>query len=336
MYTNRTSIPLRYHGLTYSVLRINDHTLDEHLTPPSSAFPHRRARPRAPHGLGDLDGLPVELLNEILLHLDLRTLFDLRNVNLRASELVDSLPQFKALVAHAPNTIRGILQIGTGRWVTARSLYTRLCAPECEHCGDFGGYLYLMTGRRVCFLCLTQLRQYLPLRIRVARQEFHLNKELMRQLPTMQVTPGIYSPNEKVAPRVVLVDYESAFRAGMELNRSVSGAQEHVSDTVARTLRTSNTATATPYQPTSTTPRTKKNRPPQVDARSGNPLRFVAVVHFPWFNKQPKEVDWGFHCLGCEKSNRAPLHYRRRFWAASFDDHIKQCGTIKNGRHVCA
>ncbi|KZM18262.1 ATP binding [Ascochyta rabiei] len=322
MYTNRNSTPPRYHGLAYSTLRINDHTLDEHLASPSSAFPSPRARPRASQGLGALDSLPLELFNETLLHLDIRTLFDLRNVNHRASELVDALPQFKAVVAHAPNTIRGILQIGTGRWTTVETLYNKLCVPECEHCGDFGGYLYLITSRRVCFLCLTRLRQYLPLRIRAAKREFRLSKTLVQQLPLMQVVPGKYSPNEKFTPVAVLVDYESAFCAGTMQEQAI----EH-------NLRNFDTATT---RSTSITPRIQEPRTSPADARSGNPLRFVAVVHMPWFNTQSKELDWGLHCLGCKKSSRGPLHYRRRFWAASFDDHIRQYGTIKNGSHMSA
>ncbi|CBX92668.1 hypothetical protein LEMA_P053740.1 [Plenodomus lingam JN3] len=335
MYTNYDGIPTRYHGLAYSKLRINDHTLDEHLAPSSFGSFHSWAHPSASQDLGALDRLPLELLHETLLHLDIRTLFDLRNVNRRALELVDSVPQFKAIITHAPNALRGLLQIGTGRWTTIKVLHTRLCTPECEHCGDFGGYLYLMTSRRVCFLCLTQLRQYLPLRIRNAKRDFRLDKATVERLPSMRVIPGRYSPNEKLAPCTVLVDYESAFCAGIERDGSESALQKHASDTVEQNLGNSGTGTtATAHQSTSMMGRIHDFRTPPIDARSGNPLRFVAVVHMPWFNNQSKEVDWGFHCLGCKESGRAPFHYRRRFWAASFDEHIKQCGTIRNGRHV--
>ena len=46
-------------------------------------------------------------------------------------------------------TIHGILSI------TCEMLYYKLCTAECEQCGDFGSYLYILTYERVCSLCLS-------------------------------------------------------------------------------------------------------------------------------------------------------------------------------------
>ncbi|KAF3032567.1 hypothetical protein E8E12_003148 [Didymella heteroderae] len=113
----------RYAGLTYPKLRINDHTLDDQLALLPFGPKYNCACSRASSSLGALDNLPIELLTEVLLQLDLRTLADFRYVNHRARQLVDSIPQYKAIAAHAPNVIRGVLSIGTGRWTTVDTLH---------------------------------------------------------------------------------------------------------------------------------------------------------------------------------------------------------------------
>ncbi|KEY73448.1 hypothetical protein S7711_11089 [Stachybotrys chartarum IBT 7711] len=71
------------------------------------------------------------------------------------------------------------------------------------------------------------------------------------------------------------------------------------------------------------------------DGHSGNPFRFVAIVRVPWLDRTASqgEVEWGFHCLGCTKSNRLPLHFRRKFSAVSFAEHLAQYGEVKDGKH---
>ncbi|KAF2136590.1 uncharacterized protein K452DRAFT_237240, partial [Aplosporella prunicola CBS 121167] len=85
--------------------------------------------------------------------LDLRTLTDFRCVNQRAMQVVDSIFPYNAIIKHVRNALRGILSIETGRWITCEALFETLCTPQCESCGAFGGYLYLITCKRVCYRC---------------------------------------------------------------------------------------------------------------------------------------------------------------------------------------
>lgn len=206
--------------------------------------------------------------------------------------------------------------------------------PGCDNCGDFGGYLYLITCKRLCFLCLSQDKLYLPLLRRHASREFGLDKDTMATLPRMTVIPGTYSPNGKKASKSVLIDYESALCAGVALHGSLCAMRKYTSDMETQKSQAYHAKVATAQQSRSTTHRIRRPRvtgPP--DGRSGNPLRFVAIVRVPWLNRPSQEVEWGFYCLGCEKSSRPPLHHRRQFTTTSFDDHIRQCGTIQNGKH---
>ena len=152
---------------SYTHIRLRDFTLDDNL-PNSQCQPYNDYIPN-PHKayLGALDTLPLELLREILQQLDLCTLTDFRHVNRRAMWLVGSFPQYKAIRKHAYNALRGIIYIEANRWITCEMLYEKLCTAECEECGDFGGYLwlYILTCKRVRFLCLSEDKRYLPLLI---------------------------------------------------------------------------------------------------------------------------------------------------------------------------
>lgn len=163
-------IPSEFHNLIYPRLSLKDHTLDENLPRFQSERDRNRLRSPPKTCAGALEALPHEMIVKILSQLDLRTLADFRCVNRRALELVDALPEYKAIVTHARNALRGIVSIETGRWITLSVLYEKLCARKCEQCDDFGGHLYLLTCKRVCFLCLSQDKLYLPLtRRRVSR-----------------------------------------------------------------------------------------------------------------------------------------------------------------------
>ncbi|KFA71054.1 hypothetical protein S40288_05533 [Stachybotrys chartarum IBT 40288] len=299
--------------VTYLEVRLNDHTLDDNLPLVPSPSPSRDfSRPRRPlptASLGVLDTLPIELLRDILVQLD-----------------------YRAIALHASNAPRGILAIQTGRWITCERLFDKLCTAECERCGDFGGYLYIIICSRVCFLCLSHGKRFLPLRPSHARRKFGLDKAMVATLPRMRVKPGIYSPNEKKAPSATLVDYRCALRAGVARHGSLAAMRAFVADAQAGELQ----AYSRRAEEAGHTSRVRK---PQAadphDGHSGNPFRFVAIVRVPWLDRTASqgEVEWGFHCLGCAKSNRLPLHFRRKFSAVSFAEHLTQYGEVKDGKH---
>jgi hypothetical protein len=331
-------LPINLDNLTYPHPNIRDFTLDDILS--ASGFPPENgpAFKLSKTNLGTVDVFPLEFLQMVLSQLDLRTLTDFRRVNQLAMEIVDSLLQYKAITTYAPNALRGILSIETGRWISCDTLYEKLCTAECEQCGDFGGYLYILTCRRVCFLCLSNDSKYLPLSHSEAIRKFGLDRSILNTLPQMRSIPGTYSPNEqKCNKRPALVDSESAYHAGITLHGSLSAMQQYVSDIAAQKLREyDERVLRSKAEGCRSTPR----RPRTEDifhSLPGNPLRFVAVIRTPWFNRASRELVWGFHCIGCKTfySSR-PLHWRRKFTVESFIEHIEQCGNIENGEHSSA
>lgn len=330
-----SQIPPDLVGLALPRLRLNDHTLEEKLaSPPTQAEnggrqPHPRRAPSVMN-LGSLDALPLELLQIILSQLDIRTLTDFQFVNRRAAELAGSLPKYSAINRYFPIAIRAILSIHTGRWITCETLYTKLCTAECEECGDFGGYLYLLTCKRVCFICLAHQQAYMPLSPIYASRKFGLDRQLVNSLPLMKVLPGIYAPNAKKTTAKVLVDYQACLDAGIERHGSAPAMERFVSEMEAQRVEAYHSRQASSPRSTSRT------RPPRLvdppDANTGNPHRFVAVVRAPWLKKDLREVEWGVYCSGCGKFS-PPLHWRRQFTVVSFREHLRECGRIEGGRH---
>ena len=140
------------------------------------------------------------------------------------------------------------------------------------------------------------------------KKMFGINCSIIRTLPTMRSIPGKYSVLGKISrEHLSLVDFDSARRAGIALHGSVSAMEQYVSSMPA---------------------------PKAFDGISGNPLRFMAIVRTPWFNKSSQELEWGFHCIACQEEHHSrPLHFRRKFNVGLFKEHLRECGNIQHGRH---
>lgn len=322
--------------LTYKEY-LNDHTLDSNL-PPASAVPSF-ATSHAPDlvrsGLGTLDVLPLEVLHLILDQLDVSAIAMFRQANRQALDLVSSLPSYEAITRVAPNILRSYRAIQAERIVTCSQIYEQLCQPACQKCGDFGGYLYLLTCSRVCFLCVAEDPVYLPLRPRQACRKFGLGQRATDTLPTMLTRGGLYSPNEKkLKGGILLVDHDAARQAGIDLYGSATLMEEYVSGKEAerqreyeeklRRVRTSDAGQGSIRRPAGE----------PFDGRSGNPARFASVNRIPWIDKATRQVEWGIHCRGCRRSRNRLSHCRQKYTLASFRSHLNQFGMVHNNKHL--
>lgn len=116
------------------------------------AYPFKRA---AQVSLERLDLLPIELLHEIFLLLNIESLFLFRQVNLRARQIVSTVPEYQLSVAHAMEALCVILRTKISSWYTFKALFDALRTRDCPQCGLFGGFLFLPSFERCCFSCLT-------------------------------------------------------------------------------------------------------------------------------------------------------------------------------------
>ncbi|KAG6106238.1 hypothetical protein E4U13_007535, partial [Claviceps humidiphila] len=97
-------------------------------------------------------------------NLDIPSLTDLRRVNRRAMDIVDSVPQYAALIKHCPNIVRAILSIKADAF-DCNVLYKTLSTFSCSTCECFGDHLYLIDCRRVCYHCFTERLESFPLTV---------------------------------------------------------------------------------------------------------------------------------------------------------------------------
>lgn len=319
----------QYHNFTKPSLRIDDHTLDENLCPqklPELAL----ARPECK--LGPLDKLPLELLHIIVPELDICSLEHLRLTNRRAQQVVSSHIQYRAIKAHASDAIRAILAIEAGQRITLQMLYDTLCTAECVTCGDFGGYVYLITCKRVCYFCFTGHPNYLPLRYKRAIEMFGLDRKILLGLPQIRSIPGVWTHlGKRERGRIWLVDPVSASSAGIKQHGGRAAMEDYVAQRWAVKMQEyEDRAPARQH-------RHRPNPDGPWDGKSNNPLRFMAVIRLPWLNKALQDVEFGRYCKGC-RNNYGESHplkdFRRKYSAASFAKHIQLCGRVEGEKHV--
>jgi F-box domain len=274
-------------------LRIIDNTLNSCFSDTSVPQPKSK-RPSQPlHSLGQFDKLPLELLSEVLLELDVPTLVAFRCVNRHAMTLVDSFPKFCRVVDNCATVIRAIVATKANSF-TFNTLHNSLSMRDCVGCGRFGGYLYLITCERVCYFCFSRDTAYFPITESTARR-IGITKNLLDQLPHLFSLPGQYTPFEKLSKkRIKLFD-----RVAM---------QQRAQD--ARW--------------TAVTGR-------QIDYTTREPKRYMAIISAPHFCFG-KDIDWGVHCLGCRDIDEPKRHLRIKYSQAAILDHFKQYGPVRQIR----
>ena len=315
---------------TYTFLGIIDHTLDDIEGLCRLDNGHDRRVPC--YGLGPLEIVPLEILQMILLRLDIQSMTHFRRVNRRARLVVDQIPQYKQIVVHAPASIRGCLTIRTGFSFSCQDLYNKLRTADCDSCGDFGGYLYLATCRRVCFLCFTEKTDYLPLLRSDVIRKFGLRSEHLAKVPSFKSIPGLYSPRGiKCRRRLTLIDHSAAREAGIVMHGDSNSMKQYAPETLNKRLEIHQSRKATSTG--GVKPRLPRSED-SFDGFSSNPLRFMGIIRAPVLGARMGSPQWGFHCIACKPHHYGrPLHWRRKFTKESYRDHIRECGEIIDGKH---
>lgn len=158
-------------------------------TPPASSGVERAAT----SPLGALDWLPLELLHTIVSLLDLKTLPHVKRTCLRGINIIDSLPEFRDLMHHAP---RAMAALGSTRLIhhfSAQQLHTALRSSVCVSCGAYGAFFFLSTAERRCYGCLRKNQGLWMMSASQAKSCSSLSPAELRQLPIMRSLPGKYS-----------------------------------------------------------------------------------------------------------------------------------------------
>jgi hypothetical protein len=220
-----------------------------------------------------LDRLPLELLIEVLLQLDIPSLTRFRSLNRRAMELVNSVQQYTAIIKHCPNIIRAIVSIQADAF-DCSTLYRTLCTSRCFTCNRFGDHLYLIDCRRVCYFCFTRRAEYFPLTSREASKFFtpakpRRNAKSSRKQLELAKPPSILSlPGRYCSAGINWGGILRVRRLRLYDRQAV------VQSLVGSGL-------------------------PRLDKTTVEPKRFMAIISAPVLLNAGQQVDHGFFCLGC-------------------------------------
>ncbi|KAH7375670.1 hypothetical protein B0T11DRAFT_270751 [Plectosphaerella cucumerina] len=127
----------------------------------------------------------------ILRHMNIRTFFRFRQVNLRARELSAAIKEYKTIAKYALGAVRALLRTKRAR-VTLNDLYQELQSDRCKSCHGFGGLLFLFTAQRCCFNCLLNSRKYHVMGLDAFCETANVTQEVLCQYPTLRTVPGEY------------------------------------------------------------------------------------------------------------------------------------------------
>lgn len=198
-----------------SVFRFPPDPRDDNPASTSSSFRESTS------SLGNIDILPLELINDVCLRLDMESLYHLRQTNSRARQIIHSMHEYKAIVNHALSPLCALLRTGSASGVTLKDFFKLLCTQNCSVCGDgYGNLVFLPTWIRCCSWCLGNYASQIgttPLTI--VKQEFKLSEASLGNLPTFTTLPGDYSMEQHTSLcRQTVVPTESAISAYREEN----------------------------------------------------------------------------------------------------------------------
>ncbi|PWY80842.1 hypothetical protein BO94DRAFT_602218 [Aspergillus sclerotioniger CBS 115572] len=126
---------------------------------------------------------PLEILQEILLDLDLASLGMLRLVDTVSECLVDSLPAYSLLKAHASEALCLMYEMRCTSYFSIRKLFSEFCNPRCLTCSDFGPFLYIPNFTRCCYKCNFTRHSYELARVSDIRFRFGLSEKDLQPIP---------------------------------------------------------------------------------------------------------------------------------------------------------
>ncbi|KAJ9298350.1 hypothetical protein DTO271G3_3955 [Paecilomyces variotii] len=237
-------------------------------------------------GLGSLGRLPLELLHDTLFRLDMHSIFKFRQINIRSRQIVDSLKEYQMVVAHGLNLLCALLRTRLAIVISLFDFYDALCTKACAYCGDFSGFISLLTWKRCCFKCLQEAPETQVQTLAAVRKRFNLTKVERDQLRSFKTLPGIYSMNESVhKSRIEIVSVQQAMACRQQPHA--------VAQAYAASL--------------------ERNRK----------FRFMASCALPYYDKRTGQVEHGMSCAGCQLAlEKDIIGTRGEKWAFEVRDKV--------------
>jgi hypothetical protein len=249
--------------------------------------------------IGNLDVLPLEILQMMMRELDFRSLMRLSHVSKRGWEIVDSLPEAKSIMKHAYPAMVALSQTTLIKWHSISTIYGTMRSPECTSCGDFGPFLFLPTCQRCCFHCLEDNQSFWVISVNTAIKLFNLDKKKANREPILRAIPGSYSVSYRITQtkRQRGICVQNVKRMALELN----GPQEVLKELIMESKLSITEKDLALWiaeaslEPLSRDPRDMWNR------RTCRPIAHfhgMASIPFPFVHGKDV-VEHGLRCAGC-------------------------------------
>lgn len=155
-----------------------------------------RLSSRAPTAqFGRLSRLPLEIVQNIVLELDMESVLAFRQTSVSAAQAVSSVREYRLVVAYALDALCAMLRTHVANRITLRQFYRLLCERTCTFCTLYANFIYLPTTSRCCFNCMGAIS--LPERaglmlIAAVETTFQLSAESLAGLSTFPNVPGMH------------------------------------------------------------------------------------------------------------------------------------------------
>ncbi|KAM0210752.1 hypothetical protein ACHAQD_010629 [Fusarium lateritium] len=232
-------------------------------------------------GLGLLGHLPDELMVMILRELDIASYLRFRGVNNHARNIATNSKDYITVVRHGLGGLKALLKVRLGHIFTIAGLHQVLVSRECEFCGKFATFLYLITCQRCCFTCLQISSELRVLPIPAPKEFVKAVKKTVEEIervckPRLSVVYGKYSlePWPRVNRPKWLAQAEPAIEKLQSLDNShkiPKRVLDHAPEHQAR-----------------------------IEAVHHYCYRYMAATAFPSYDATRDQIEYGVSCKGCQ------------------------------------
>ncbi|PWY72266.1 hypothetical protein BO70DRAFT_413863 [Aspergillus heteromorphus CBS 117.55] len=258
------------------------------------APPKRTSRRHARSALS-ICRLPVEILHEILLDLDLISIGTLREVDTIMRRVADSLPPYSLLRSLASDTIHVMEAVECVSYFPVRRLFAEFCHPYCRTCRDFGPFLYLPTLTRSCYKCNLLRPEYELAPLAEVFFRFGLEAQVLESLSAIRkINP----------PRYWLVDLAQAKALGRRIHGN-SRATKQVHKARVKLREIDYERPIWQFERTQSRDiqckrpwRRLINNSPSTAVAVGS-WRLEATAAFPYWDRKTQTLEPGAYCRAC-------------------------------------
>lgn len=215
-------------------------------------------------GLGALDRLPLDVWQAIIANLDIDSVFKFRRINLRSRQMMDSLHQYRMIVLHGMNLLYALFRTELALIISLSEIYTALCTKACAVCGQFAGFISLLTWERCCFKCLQEAPECQVMTQHAVQKKLNMAKGEVKCFRSFRTLPGKYMLEGFLyAGRCAIV---SQHQAGIFTDRFALLWRQGYRSTRLRAFK------------------------------------FMATCALPYWDRQTGQIDPGLSCTGCTLS----------------------------------